>query len=96
MSASSASRPHSTPMPVGPQSLWPLNATKSAPRACTSVAVWGTDWQPSMMLMAPAARAAGFSTRSEVIQTLAIPAHVMLPVGARLPLISLRPSRFIW
>ena len=58
IASSSSSRPHSTPMPVGPHILWLLKATKSAPHACTSVTLWGTYWQPSTIAIAPAAWAA--------------------------------------
>ena len=53
-SASSSSwRPHSTPMPVGPHILWPVNATKSAPRACTSSGMCGAACEASTTTSAP-------------------------------------------
>ena len=45
-------------MPVGPHILWPVNATKSAPQACTSVSRWGTYWLASTTAIAPASWAA--------------------------------------
>ena len=36
MASSTSCRPYNTPMPVGPQILWPENAKKSQPMACTS------------------------------------------------------------
>ncbi len=54
-SDSSSSRPHSTPIPVGPSILWALKARKSTPSAVTSVGRWGTDWAPSATTTAPAA-----------------------------------------
>ena len=56
-------RPHSAPMPDGPHILWLEKATKSAPHACTSVALWGTYWQASTTASAPAAWAAGTARR---------------------------------
>ena len=43
MASSSSRRAHRTPMPVGPSILWPEKATKSAPRAPTSIVRWGAD-----------------------------------------------------
>ena len=59
MASSSSSRPHSTPMPVGPHILWAEKARKSAPMACTSVGTWGTYWQASTT----ATRAVGVGLR---------------------------------
>ncbi len=53
-------------MPVGPQSLWDENATKSAPHACTSVTLWGTYWQASTIVSAPTAAPACTSWRTGV------------------------------
>ena len=66
MASRSSSVPHSTPMPVGPHILWPVKATKSAPRPATSVARWGTYWQASTTAMAPAAWAAAASRSTGV------------------------------
>src|SRR5579883_2352082 len=54
ISSSRDRRPHSTPIPVGPSILWPVNPTRSAPRAATSVGRWGTYWAPSATTIAPA------------------------------------------
>ena len=59
-------RPQSTPMPVGPHILWPLNANRSAPSSWTSVARWGTYWQASTHTVAPAAWAASAMRRTGV------------------------------
>ena len=47
MALSSSSRPHSTPMPNGPNSLCAEKAKKSAPMACTSTWMCGVDCAPS-------------------------------------------------
>ena len=54
----SSSRVHSTPMPEGPSSLWPVKPTKSASHAVTSVGRCGTHWAASTKIRAPAAWAA--------------------------------------
>ena len=41
MASSSSSRAHSTPTPVGPSILWPVNPKKSQPSSVTSVGRWG-------------------------------------------------------
>ena len=64
MASRSASRPQSTPMPIGPSILWPVKATKSASMAWTSVARWGTYWLASTSTSAPAACAASASWRT--------------------------------
>ena len=46
-------RPTSTPMPVGPSILWPVNAKKSQPMAGTSTGMWGTLCEPSTTTSAP-------------------------------------------
>ena len=53
MSASTSGRPHSSPMPVGPSILCPLQATRSAPSDQTSMGMCGTDWQASTTNSAP-------------------------------------------
>ncbi len=45
--------PRGTPMPVGPHILWPVKATKSAWRACTSSGMCGAAWEASMQTRAP-------------------------------------------
>ena len=54
MSSSTSRRPQTTPMPVGPKTLWPENTKKSAPMACTSTAMCETDCAPSTSALAPA------------------------------------------
>ena len=51
-------------MPLGPHILWPENAKKSTPSACTSTFLCGTACAPSQTMIAPSscARAASFST----------------------------------
>ncbi len=68
IASSSSMRPHSTPMPDGPHILWPEKATKSAPHACTSVALCGTYWQASTTASAPAAWAAAQSSATGVMR----------------------------
>jgi hypothetical protein len=76
IASSSASRPHSTPTPEGPHSLWLLNAMKSAPHACTSVTLCGTYWQPSTMASAPASWAAAHSCWTGVM----VPSTLLIAV----------------
>ncbi len=63
-SSSSSRRPQSTPIPVGPHILCPVNAKKSAPSAATSTGICGTAWEPSTTTSAPTscARAATAAT----------------------------------
>ena len=67
ISSSNSRRPYNTPIPMGPMSLWPENARKSAPSACTSTGIWGALWAASTTRTAPrsfamaAIRAMGFS-----------------------------------
>ena len=42
-------------MPVGPSILWPVKASRSTPRADTSVGSCGTPWEPSATMTAPTA-----------------------------------------
>ncbi len=42
-------------MPVGPQILWPVNASRSQPRAVTEVGSCGTPCDPSTTITAPTA-----------------------------------------
>ena len=53
MSASRSYRPHSTPIPVGPSILCPVNAMKSASSAATSTGRCGTDCEQSSSTLAP-------------------------------------------
>ena len=76
IASSSASRPHSTPMPDGPTILWLLKATKSASHACTSVTLCGTYWQASTIAIAPAACAASQRRRTGVI----VPSTLLIAV----------------
>ena len=57
IASSRAARPYSTPMPVGPKSLWPENAKKSQSSACTSTGRCGADWAPSTSVTMPRSRA---------------------------------------
>jgi len=51
---SSSSRfPYRQPIPIGPISLWPEKARKSASSACTSTGICGTLWAPSTTTTAP-------------------------------------------
>ncbi len=54
IASSSSSRPHSTPMPVGPSILWAEKETKSAPQALRSIGRCGAHWQASTDTTAPA------------------------------------------
>ena len=45
--------PQSTPMPVGPVTLWPVKTTKSAPTACTSTGSCGAACEASSTTSAP-------------------------------------------
>ena len=56
MAASSARLPYSTPMPVGPNILWPENAKKSQSSARTSTRMCGTACAPSTSTSAGAVR----------------------------------------
>ena len=62
MASSSSARPQSTPTPIGPYSLWPLKAMKSAPSVVTSTDRCGTDWQASTTTRAPTACARAASS----------------------------------
>ena len=75
MASSRSRRPHSAPTPVGPSILWALQATKSAPRAATSVGRWGIIWAASTTVIAPTARAAAATsaTGGMVPSTLDMP-----------------------
>ena len=55
MASSSSARPQSAPIPVGPQSLWAVKPTKSAPSAWTSTGVCGAAWAASTTTRAPLA-----------------------------------------
>ena len=54
MSSSTSRLPHTTPMPVGPKTLWPENTKKSAPMSCTSTRMCEMDCAPSTSALAPA------------------------------------------
>ena len=64
ISCSSSIRPQSAPIPLGPQSLWAVTATKSAPSAWTSTTRCGAPCAASQTMIAPrsCAQAASFST----------------------------------
>ena len=67
-SCSSIARlPHSTPMPVGPTTLWPVKARKSAPLATTSTGICGTAWEASTTTTAPTACAFSAISRTGLI-----------------------------
>ena len=87
MASSSSSRPHSTPMPVGPHILWAEKAMKSAPIACTSVGTWGTYWQASTIATAPWACAASASWRTGLIVPstfdMAVKPNALAPSSSR-------------
>src|SRR5487761_2592394 len=51
----SSYEPQSTPIPVGPQILWPVKASMSHPSAATDVGSCGTPWDPSTTITAPTA-----------------------------------------
>ncbi len=55
MASSSAARPHSPPIAVGPSILWPVKARKSQPNARTSTGQCGTLCEASTTSSAPAA-----------------------------------------
>src|SRR3954471_23481355 len=61
-SSSLASGAQSTPMPVGPSILWPVNATASTPSDCTSTPMCGTDCEASSTTSAPTLRALATTT----------------------------------
>src|SRR5437764_735968 len=58
---------HSTPIPVGPSILCPVNATASTPRACTSIPMCGTDCEASRTTAAPTLRAFATTTSTGLI-----------------------------
>ena len=53
ISSSSSRLPYSTPMPMGPMSLWPEKARKSTPDSCTSIGIWGALCAASTTTTAP-------------------------------------------
>ena len=53
-------------MPVGPHILWPVNATKSAPRACTSSGMCGAACEASTTTRAPTSWARRTSSSARV------------------------------
>ena len=53
IASSSSCLPYNTPIPIGPMSLWPENAKKSAPSSCTSIAICGVLCAPSTTTTAP-------------------------------------------
>ena len=76
VASSSSARPHRAPMPDGPHILWLEKAAKSAPHACTSVALWGTYWQASTTARAPASWAAAHSSATGV----SVPSTLLIAV----------------
>ena len=67
IAASNSARPYTTPMPVGPNTLWPENARKSQSSARTSSGSCGADWQASSTTTVPLARARATSGAGSVM-----------------------------
>ena len=91
VASSSSGRPHSAPMPDGPHILWLEKAAKSAPHACTSVALCGTYWQASTTARAPAAWAAAHSS----VTGVSVPSTLLIAVTETTLAPSTRRSRSV-
>src|SRR5674476_1597332 len=75
--SSSSYRPQSTPIPVGPQILWPVKARRSQPRSATDVGSCGTPWEASTTITAPTACAMAATCATGLIVPSTLLTHVI-------------------